>query len=65
MTTIMINLPDERLVKLQEMAVRFGVSPEELARLSIEGLLARPDETFERAVGYVLEKNAELYRRLD
>ena len=65
MTTITISLPDERLVKLQELAARFGISSEELARLSIEELLARPDEAFERAVGYVLEKNAELYRRLD
>lgn len=37
---------------------------EELVRVSIEELLSRPDEAFERAVEYVLEKNAELYQRL-
>ena len=64
MTTITIALPDDRLLKLKEMATRFGVVPEELVRVSIEELLTRPEEAFERAVDYVLEKNAELYQRL-
>jgi hypothetical protein len=64
MTTITITLPDDRLLKLKERATRFSVSPEELVRVSIEELLSRPDEAFQRAVNYVLEKNAELYRRL-
>jgi len=64
MTTITITLPDDRLLKLKERANRFSVSPEELVRVSIEELLSRPDEAFQRAVNYVLKKNAELYRRL-
>jgi len=64
MTTITITLPDDRLLKLKERATRLSVSPEELVRVSIEELLSRPDEAFQRAVNYVLEKNAELYRRL-
>jgi predicted transcriptional regulator len=64
MTTITITLPDDRLLKLQERATHFSVSPEELVRVSIEEMLSRPDEAFQRAVNYVLEKNAELYRRL-
>jgi len=63
-TCITIALPDDRLLKLKETAARVGVAPEELVRVSIEELLTRPEETFERAVHYVLEKNAELYRRL-
>jgi len=63
-TTITIDLPDERAKRLKEMASRLGVSPEELVRVSVEELLARPDEEFERAVDYVLKKNSELYRRL-
>jgi hypothetical protein len=62
--TITITLPDDRLLKLKERATRLSVSPEELVRVSIEELLSRPDEAFQRAVNYVLEKNAELYRRL-
>ena len=33
MSVVTITLPDDRLAKLQEMAARFGVSLEELARL--------------------------------
>jgi len=64
MTTLAITLPEERLLKIKEMAARLGVTPEELARVSLEELLSRPDEAFQRAVDYVLKKNPELYRRL-
>jgi len=64
MTTITIAMPEERLLKLKETATRFGVSPEELVRVSIEELLTRPEGAFKQAVDYVLDKNAELYRRL-
>ena len=64
MNTITITLPNEYLVKLKEKATHFRVSPEALVRISIEELLAQPDETFQAAMEYVLKKNAELYRRL-
>jgi len=64
MTTITVALPDDRMVKLKEMASRLGVVPEELVRVSIEELLTRPEADFERAVDYVLGKNAALYQRL-
>lgn len=64
MTTLTITLPDDRLARLKEVAARFQVSPEDLARLSIEELLSRPDEAFQHAAEYVLRKNADLYQRL-
>lgn len=64
MRSITIQLPDEHLTRLQEIATRYGVAPEELARVSVEELIARPEEKFENAADYVLKKNAELYRRL-
>lgn len=64
MSTITITLSDDRLQQLQEIAMQFQVSPEELVRISIEELLTRPDEEFQKALEYVLQKNAELYRRL-
>ncbi len=64
MDAITISLSNDWLVKLQEMAERHGVTPEELARVGIEELLARPEEEFQRAVDLVIKKNAELYRRL-
>ena len=64
MTTITIELPSERLQKLQEMALKFGVSMEELVRVSVEDMLTQPEEQFRKAAQYVLKKNAELYKRL-
>ena len=64
MTTITISLSDDRMKKLQEIAMRLNVAPEELARVSLEQLLAQPEEEFRQALDYVLNKNAEIYRRL-
>lgn len=65
MSTITITLSEDRIAKLQEMATRFQVSPEELIQVGVEELLARPEsDTFQQAVTDVLKKNAELYRRL-
>ena len=63
MTIITITLPDERVSTLKEPATHLGVTPEELVQVSIEELLARPADDFQRAVDYVLKKNADLYRR--
>jgi len=64
MNAITVTLSDDRLAQLQEMAMRFQVSPEELVRVGVEELLAQPDDVFQRVVAAVLKKNAELYRRL-
>jgi len=64
MTTITISLPADHLQKLREVAAQYRVAPEDLVRASIEELLARPEEEFKQALEYVLDKNAELYRRL-
>ena len=64
MTTFAITIPNERLRKLEELAERFRVAPEELVRASLEELLSRPLDDFQRVVERVLSKNAELYKRL-
>ncbi len=64
MYTINIMLSDDRLAKLQEIAARLHIAPEEFARAGVEDLLARPEETCQRVIDYVLKKNEELYRRL-
>ena len=64
MHTITITLSDDRLAKLQEIAARLHIAPEELARAGVEDLLTHPAEACQRAIDYVLKKNAELYRRL-
>jgi predicted DNA-binding protein len=64
METISITLSNEKLRQLQELASKLGVTLEDLVRLSVEELLTKPNEQFQEAVNYVLEKNSELYRRL-
>ncbi len=64
MTTISISLSGECLDQLRKWAERSGLTPEEFLRHRVEQLLEPPDEQFRRAATYVLQKNAELYRRL-
>jgi predicted transcriptional regulator len=64
MTTIAIRLPDDQAERLEVLARRHNVSVEDLASAHILELLKKPDEQFEQAARYVLQKNAELYRRL-
>ncbi len=61
---ITITLPAQELTQLRELAQRLNISTEDLARRSIQDLLSRPEDLFDDAVTHVLEKNAELYRRL-
>jgi predicted transcriptional regulator len=49
MTTLTITLSDDHLAKLREIADRFNIKPEDLARVSIEELLTRPEESFQQA----------------
>jgi 16S rRNA U516 pseudouridylate synthase RsuA-like enzyme len=64
MSTLTITLSEDRFAKLREIAERFNIKPEDLARVSIEELLTRPEESFQQAADYILRKNTELYRRL-
>lgn len=64
MTQFTIALPDDRLLKLKELATRLRLTPEDLVRASIEEIVTRPVDEFERAADFVVTKNAELYRRL-
>jgi len=64
MTMISIPLSDEHLAQLHIRAEQAGLPPEEFLRVCVEQFLNGPDEQFRQAVNYVLQKNAELYRRL-
>ena len=64
MTSITIALPDDLMDKLRDLAKRHQVAPEDLVRASVEELVASPQETFQEALEYVLNKNKELYDRL-
>jgi hypothetical protein len=64
MKMIAIPLTEERLAQLRTRAEQTGLTPEEFLRRRVEQFLDRPDEQFRQAAAYVLQKNAELYRRL-
>lgn len=64
MTTITIPLSDDRQSRLRDLAAQAGIPPEEFLRMRVDRWLEAPDEAFEKAADHVLQKNAELYRRL-
>lgn len=64
MAAITINLTEQQLRKLQELAQKLGMSTEELLSASVEDLLNSSQNEFNQAASYVLRKNAELYQRL-
>jgi len=64
MKTLEIQLPDPTAAKLEKAAERLSLSPQELLLISVEEKLTQLDEEFRSVAAEVLEKNAELYRRL-
>ncbi|QLE44244.1 DNA-binding protein [Nostoc sp. C052] len=64
MNSITMQVPDERLLKLQETANNLGISIEELVLIGIEEILDKPNASFKGAMNYVLKKNTEFYKRL-
>lgn len=64
MTMLTIPITDERLQKLKAVAARHQLAPGELIQISIDELINHPEEAVIDAMDYVLNKNAELYRRL-
>ena len=64
MTSITIDLPDNQFQKLQDLADLYGIPIEALLRASIEDWLDSEKSDFSKVAHYVLNKNAELYRRL-
>ena len=64
MKTFAISLSDECEAQLRLRAAQAGLAPEEFLRRRVEQFLDRPDDQFRQAAAYILQKNAELYRRL-
>ncbi len=64
MSTLTINIPEDRWARLKEISDQFGITPEEIVRISVDDLLTRPQEDCMQAIDYVVKKNDELYRRL-
>lgn len=63
MSTITFQIEEQEASQLADAAREQGVQVEELLRQITKDYLARK-QGFETAAKYVLQKNAELYRRL-
>jgi antitoxin component of RelBE/YafQ-DinJ toxin-antitoxin module len=63
MKTVELQVPDDVATKAEAVAIKHGVTIEQLLRLSLDEKLAR-DAELEDAVREVLAENGELYRRL-
>ena len=63
MSTFAVEFPNEQAERLRREAERQGMRVEDLLRQVAETYLFRA-EAFETAATHVLQKNAELYRRL-
>jgi predicted DNA-binding protein len=64
MATLTISLSDEEMRRLESLGKREGLTVEQLVRLGIHDFIGQPDDAFHAAAKRVMEKNAELYRRL-
>lgn len=64
MATLTISLSDQEMRRLEALGKREGLTVEQMVRLGISDFIGRPDNAFRAAAKRVLEKNAELYRRL-
>ncbi|MFQ5897400.1 MAG: DNA-binding protein [Candidatus Methylomirabilia bacterium] len=64
MPDVTVNLSDEEVRRLEELGGQVGLTVAQLVRLGVRDLISQPDEAFHAAAQRVLEKNAELYRRL-
>jgi hypothetical protein len=70
MKTLELNLSETTVAKLEEAAERLSLTAEQLAILSLEEKLEQLDAQlhldpqFKAASKYVLDKNAELHKRL-
>lgn len=64
MASITIDLSDSQFQKLENLARVHGIATEVLLKASLEDWLNLQKGDVVSAADYVLEKNAELYRRL-
>ena len=64
MTRIIVEIDDNKAAILEDKAKKFGLLPEQFVTASIEDLISQPDPDLEAAMGRVLIKNQELYKRL-
>jgi hypothetical protein len=61
---IELALPADRMARLYALAVQFGVSPEDILRISFEALLRQPESSIEQLVKEMRTVQPDIFRRL-
>ncbi|WP_143815251.1 DNA-binding protein [Longibacter salinarum] len=64
MKKLTLQLSDDTAQRLEVLAEKLGVSPEEIVQAGLAEQLSSLDREYEQAAARVLQKNEELYRRL-
>ena len=64
MVTLTISLSDEEMRRLEALGKREGLTVEQMVRLGIHDFIGQPNDMFRAVAKRVMEKNADLYRRL-
>lgn len=64
MTSVTVPLSDDEMRRLEELSKREGLTVEQMVRMGIHDFISQPDEAFRAAAKRVMDKNADLYRRL-
>ena len=64
MAMLTISLSDEEMRRLEVLGKHEGLTVEQMVRFCIHDFIGQPDDAFHAAAKRVMEKNAELYRRL-
>jgi hypothetical protein len=64
MPEVTVSLTEEEVRRLEELGGQIGLTVAQLVQLGVRDFVSQPDEAFHAAARRVMEKNAELYRRL-
>ncbi|NOT22791.1 MAG: DNA-binding protein [Nitrospiraceae bacterium] len=64
MINVPVSISDEEMRWLEALGRREGLTVEQMVRLGINDFIGQPDDAFHAAAKRVMEKNADLYRRL-
>jgi hypothetical protein len=64
MPDLTVTLSAEDVRRLEELSKREGLTVAQILQLGVKDLIGQPDERFQAVTRRIMEKNAELYRRL-
>lgn len=64
MQTITINIDDDKKIKLQKKAEKFGIKIEDLVKITLDDLLDNNENDLNNTINYIFKKNSDLYNRL-